>query len=76
MYVAGLAVAGFAWPRGSVGGYGDVSASGSWFWALVGCAVLTGGAGLALVGLVGWGVKLGREATTYPASYTPQQRNR
>jgi hypothetical protein len=54
LYVAGLVVLFFAWPSGE--------GSGSVFWTLVAGAGASFGAGMALVAIIGYGVKFGREA--------------
>lgn len=58
LYAVGLVVMFFAWPSSSSFGY----SKGSVFWTLVGGAGASFGAGLALVAIIGYGVKFGREA--------------
>jgi hypothetical protein len=62
LYVVGLAVLIFAWPSGGDGSWPDGGGSGSVFWTLVGGAGASFGAGVALVAIIGYGVKFGREA--------------
>lgn len=58
LYVFGLVVMSAAWPSTSSLG----SSEGSMFWTLVAGAGASFGAGLALVAIIGYGVKFGREA--------------
>jgi hypothetical protein len=57
--VVGLIVAGAAWPSTDMFGDKTGSAGG----AMIGLAVTWSGSMLLLVGVIGYGVKLGREAS-------------
>lgn len=62
VYLVGMAIAGAAWPREVAGEFGPET-QGSRFWTVLGLVVLSTGAAFALVGIIGWGVKYGREAS-------------
>ena len=61
-YLAGITIAGFAWPHDVAGEFGR-EIQGSRLWTVFGLVVLSAGAAFALVGIIGWGVKYGREAS-------------
>jgi hypothetical protein len=63
LYVIGTAAVFLAWPSSDGSGL-FAEESGSWFWTFVGALAASGGAGMLLVGLIGYGVKYGREAVT------------
>lgn len=60
-YVLGYVVVVLAWPHQSLDDDG-LSASGSTGWLIVGGVVAIAGLMLFLVGIIGFGVKIGREA--------------
>jgi hypothetical protein len=60
LYVLGVGAVFLAWPSSGTGLY-DTD-SGSTFWTFVGSLAASIGGGMALVALIGWGVKFGREA--------------
>ena len=61
-YLAGIIIAGLAWPHEVAGEFGQET-QGSRAWTVVGVVVLSAGAAFALIGIIGWGVKYGREAS-------------
>jgi hypothetical protein len=62
LYVLGVGAVFLAWPGTEETYLGAAESTGSAFWTFVGGLAASSGAGLVLVGLIGFGVKFGREA--------------
>jgi hypothetical protein len=62
LYVIGVGVVILAWPGTDEGYLGVAESTGSAFWTFVGALVASAGSGMVMIGLVGFGVKFGREA--------------
>jgi hypothetical protein len=58
LYLIGMVGTVLAWP--STGAYG--TSSGSWFWTFLSAAAASVGGAIALIAIIGLGVKFGREA--------------
>lgn len=62
LYVVGLGVMILAWPGTDEGYLGVAESTGSAFWTFVGGLGASAGSAMVMIGLIGFGVKYGREA--------------
>jgi hypothetical protein len=61
--LVGGTLAGLTWPHDTVSAFGSVQHHGSGVGLAIGAALAWVGQAFLFVGLVGWGVKLGRQAS-------------